>query len=617
MEYLVHAFNRLTTWFTAPRNLEYVGKYSYEPKSGYVNPVALSNHQTTVLHAMNKYLYEHEIKLITQEYRRSEINLESILEDFFANDVEDHAIPFDEHVEYGLQCMLDAFRPPRPCRPVHLLDVQHHYPYKWQVNAEAPFSTDKFFLEHRQTFGDFIQLRGYEHIDQADFRRRYGDHIDNPTLHTALVPPKFGFMKQMIFDLTRRWHHIIKSGFTDLANMANSPYLKNRFVFPMLLHTKTAIVKRDDANKMRTIWGCSKPWIIADTMLYWEYIAWVKLNPGVTPMLWGYETFTGGWFRLNSLLFTAFLRKSFLTLDWSRFDKRAYFSLIHRIMQGVRSFLDFSSGYVPTVDYPSYDQWSHNHAIKLERLFLWTLENLFQAPIVLPNGDMYRRRFAGIPSGLYITQLLDSWYNYTMLATLLSALGFDPKACIIKVQGDDSIIRLHCLIPPDQHDAFMSRLVELALIYFNSIISVDKSEMRNSLNGCEVLSYRNHNGLPHRDEIKMLAQFYHTRARDPTPEITMAQAIGFAYASCANHKRVLWVLKDIYDYYNSLGFSPNRAGLSAIFGNSPDLALFPFELDHFPTAREIRQFFTSTSYINETQNAKTWPTNWFLSSPGE
>jgi hypothetical protein len=386
----------------------------------------------------------------------------------------------------------------------------------------------------------------------------------------------------------------------------------------MLLHTKTAIVKQNDPNKMRTIWGASKPWVIGDTQLYWEYIAWLKLNPGKSPMLWGYETFTGGWFRLNAELFQSLIRHSFITLDWSRFDKRAYFTLIHRIMHGTRTFLTFEEGYVPNVNYPdTKTDWSHQKALRMQRLWLWTLDNLFNAPIVLPNGDMYRRKFAGIPSGLFITQLLDSWYNYTMIATLLSALGFNPKHCIIKVQGDDSIIRLSVLIPPSDHEAFLARLQELADYYFKAVISVEKSEIRNTLNGVEVLSYRNHNGLPHRDEIAMLAQFYHTKARNPTPEITMAQAIGFAYASCGNHNRVLWVLKDIYNYYKDQGFKPNPAGLTLTFGNSPDRFELDISLDHFPSKQEIRKYLVSYNYRNAHQDQRTWPRSYFLSAPCE
>nr|GEZ38124.1 hypothetical protein [Tanacetum cinerariifolium] len=262
----------------------------------------------------------------------------------------------------------------------------------------------------------------------------------------------------------------------------------------MLLHTETAIVKYDDPNpnKMRTIWGASKPWVIAEIMLYWEYIAWLKLNPGISPMLWGYEISTGGWLRLNHELYCGLVKRSFLTLDWSRFDKRAYFPLILRIMNNARTFLTFEDGYVPTYAAPYHPQWSPDHALRLERLWIWTLENLFEAPAILPDSRMFKRHYAGIPSGLFITQLLESWYNYTMLATLLSALGFDPRQCITKVQGDDSIIRLNTLIPEELHESFMLRLVELAVYYFNATVNIKKSEIGNTLNGRQVLSYRNH-----------------------------------------------------------------------------------------------------------------------------
>jgi len=541
-----------------------------------------------------------------------------VLDDFFANNVEYHDIPYDDNIIGGINAMLEAFRPPRKCKPAHLNDVEHHYPYKWQVNAEAPFSTDSYFLDNRKTFGDFYDSstgKWRNHVDPQDLERRYKLRIDS--IRDEVTPAKFGFMKGTVFAWTRRWHHAIKDGFTNRAHLyKDDPYFNARFIFPMLLHTKTAVVKKDDPNKMRTIWGCSKPWIIADTMLYWEYIAWIKLNPGKTPMLWGYETFTGGWFRLNHELFCTLIRRSFITLDWKRFDKRAYFSLINRILHGVRTYLDFENGYLPTRDYPdTQSDWSHHKAFRIERLWTWTLENLFRAPIVLPNGDMYIRNFAGIPSGLFITQLLDSWYNYTMLATLLIACGFNPRSCIIKVQGDDSVIRLCVVIPPQYHEAFLARLQELADYYFKSVISMEKSEIRNELNGVEVLSYRNHNGLPHRDEIAALAQLYHTKARNPTPGITMAQCIGIAYATLGNHKRAMWALKDVFEYYRSQGYKANPAGLTLTFGNSPDRYLLQISLDHFPTELEIRKYLLSTRYTNRAQEHKTWPLDHFLHAP--
>lgn len=614
MEYITSLFNRIGSVFRSTNNLQLVGTYHHRPQAPVQDINAFEAHQRIVRISMEKYLYSHEIDLIVNQLKRSEVTHEAVLADFFYGDLEPFEIKMDEHLEYGLQCMADAFRPKYKCLPVHLNDVEHHYPYKWHVNAEPPFSTDEYFLDNRKLYGDFWNPETQtwsKYVNPKDMENRLGSQPIQAVLDTV-TPPKFGFMKEAVFSWTRRWLHIVKNGFQDVTGLTSTSYLRDRFIFPMLLHTKTAIIKKDDPNKMRTIWGVSKPWIIADTILWWQYIAWVKLNPGITPMLWGYETFTGGWFRLNNELFTSFVRKSFLTIDFSRFDKRAYFSLIKRIMMKTREYLDFTRGYAPTKDYPSYPDWDHNKAIRMERLFMWTLENIFNAPIVLPTGEMYVRRHAGIPSGLFITQLLDSWYNYTMLATLLSAIDLDPKHCIIKVQGDDSIVRLGVLIPANEHELFLNRLAELALEYFDAVINTKKSDISNTLNGCEVLSYRNHNGLPHRDEIAMLAQFYHTKAKQPKPETTMAQAVGFAYASCGNHNRVLWVLKDIYEFYESQGYRPSQAGWSLVFGDSPDRAPIPFDLESFPTKQDIRKFFTSTSYHNKDQENKTWPTNHFL-----
>jgi hypothetical protein len=617
MDYLCTIFTKLFSLEKKTSNLEYVGKFHYHPHSNLPHDRHVAEHQRTLHHAFERYLYPHEIDTIENTLRRSEMTEEAILQDFFAGDVEYHDVPMDEHFEYGLKAMLDAFRPPQLCRPVHIFDVQHHYPYKWQVNAEVPFSTDTYFLKSRPTFQYvFDNLNSiYQHLS-IDWHRRYGSRPT--TLMSEQVPAKFGPLKETVFSWTHRWLHVVKSGFTDLAGLKKDHYFKNRYIFPMLLHTKTAIVKKDDPNKMRTIWGCSKPWVIADTQFYWEYIAWIKFHPGVTPMLWGYETITGGWLRLNADLFSRHIQCSFLTLDWRRFDKRAYFSVIRRIMFGFRDFLDFNNGYVPTKDYPdTASTWDHEHALRLERLWLWTLENLQDAPIVLPDGSMYKRNYANIPSGLYTTQLLDSGYNYTELATILSSLGFDPRKCIIKVQGDDSIIRLYVLIPPSAHDLFLLKMQERADYYFKSVISLEKSEVHNTLNGCEVLSYRHKHGLPYRDEIAMLAQFYHTKARNPNPAITMAQAIGFAYASCGNHKRVLLVLQDVYEYYKSQGYEPNRAGVSLVFGNSPDLEIPHLDLSHFPKVHEIKRFLLNKHYSNEETRKRTWPLDHFLFPPCE
>jgi len=619
MEHLVSQLDRLSLIVNDTTNFEYIGDYHTKSGTHVPNPQQREAHERVVFNSMKRYFNDHELVNIIHGHKRTEVDTDSQYADFLTGDIPEFQLPEDEHTIIGLNAMLDAFRPPKRCRPAHILDVKDKYPYKWHVNSEPPFSTDEYFLNNRKTFGEFynVQTQRFDkYVDEEDARRRYASTpIEN--LLSEPTPAMFGFQKSTIFAWTRRWHHIIKSGFTDLSGLESTAYLRDRFIFPMLMHTKTTVVKADAPNKLRTIWGCSKPWIIADTMFFWEYSAHAKLNHGSTPMLWSFETITGGWFRLNAALADRLLLSSYVTLDWSRFDKFARFPLIRKIMTAVKhQFLDFEHGYVPTYQYPdTRHQWDDHQTQRINNLFEWTLENLFHAPIVMPDGKMYKRKHAGIPSGLYITQLLDSWYNYAMIATILSALGFIPNRCTIKVQGDDSVIRLNVLIPPSTHQLFLCRIEELASHYFDAALSLNKSEMSNTLNGVEVLSYTNRNGIPHRDEIKMMALFYHTKSRNPQPEITMAQAIGFAYASCGHHARVYLALENLYTHYYNQGYSANRAGLSLVFGNSPDLTMEHIDVDHFPSISEIQQFFLYTEYRNVNQENKTWPLDYFTLPP--
>nr|ADV15446.1 putative RNA-dependent RNA polymerase [Heterobasidion partitivirus 1] len=617
MEYLTSLFSRVLNVASQITNFKLVDTTEYGPSIPYINEVAVENHKRTLRQAFEMYLDADEIHYIVNEHKRTDLAPETILNDFFSGDLPDHPEPQDlksqTAIEYGLQCMVDAFRPPRPAKVTHLYDVQWHYPFKWQVNAEFPFSVVPHFLGLRKTFNDFYDHLTHtwsKYVNPLDAQQRYGSDPSPDTL-SQVVPPKFGFMKDLIFSFVHSWQHIIKSRFKSTAGYTHSNYIRQRFLFPMLLHIKTAVVKFDAPNKLRTIWGVSKLWIISEAQIYWEYIAWIKLNPGITPMLWGYETFTGGWYRLYSTLWQPNENVTYITIDWSRFDKRAYFWLIRKIFIRTRQFFDFNNGYVPTKDYP----FSPTDPDKLQALWEWTIEAFFDSPIIVPDGRMFKRLFAGIPSGLFITQLMDSWYNYTMLCSILYYMGIDPKSCIIKVQGDDSIIRLAILIPKDEHDIFLSQMQEVADHLFGAIISLEKSELRNHINGCEVLSYRHIDGLPYRNLLKMLAQFYHTKARDPTPAITMAQAIGFAYAACGNDFRIHSLLKEIHDYYKKLGYSPNPAGMSLVFGNSPDRPDFPLPFDHFPEQSEVQQYFLSLDYRNAEQDAKTWPMSHFLSAP--
>jgi hypothetical protein len=551
MEYLSNIFNKLS--ITSNFVLDRIS--AFRPAAPRPDPEAIERHKHTILRAMEKYLYPFEIKRITSEYRRSTVNEESVLEDFFTGDIQPHTVPKDQHYYAGLAKVTELFKPLKPCRPAHILDVEHHYPMKRSTNAEPPFSTEPFFLD---------MLR-------SDTYRERNNLPENAKAST-------GNMKPIIFDFTRRWHHEIKEGTVPI----------NAHIYYMLLHSKTALIKDDDPNKMRTIWGSPKPFVIAEIMFYWALLASYKRWPKLSAMLWGFETVLGGWFRLNAELFRSHMRYSIIMFDWKRFDKYALFSVFDDLDAMTRSFLDFSRGYLPTREYPDTEStWTPAKAARLERLWQWTLYAFRNTPIVLPDGRVFSRLFAGIPSGLYTTQYRDSIYNAMMICVCLSAMGLlSMIGNVFRVQGDDSLFQLAIFIPPNMHRDFLDQFQNLADYYFNSILNVDKSKISNSPNGAEVLSYTNHNGLPHRDHISLLAQFYHTKASKPTPSKTMAAAVGFAYASAGMHHPTYNVLKDVYDYYLSKGYTPDSAGLGSIFPSDPE-TLLTIQVDHFPSYHEI------------------------------
>lgn len=559
--------------------LERISKF--KPSSPRLNPIAIANHQNTLLHAFNEHLYTNQVHEIVHGYRRAPTSELLVYEDFFAGDIPTHTIPKDEHYYQALEYTRKRFAPPHLCRPAHLLDVEHHYPHRSKSNAEAPFSTESFYLDI---------------LRSPDYRAKH-QLPENAKAST-------GNMKSIIFDFVRRWHHEIKDATVPI----------NARLFYMLLHTKTALVRTDSPDKTRTIWGTPKCFVLAEIMFHWSLLAHYKRNPGLTPLLWGYEIILGGMFRINAELFQSHTRFSVITIDKSRFDKHALFEAYDDLDTMTRSFLDFDSGYLPTHDYPdTRSTWTLLKAQRLERLWQWTCYAFRNTPIVLPDGRAYKRTHAGLPSGLYTTQYRGSTYNHLTIATCLLAMGIELTRIIsIKIQGDDSLTHLAVLVPPNEHQAFLDTFASLDDYYFGSVIHPDKSSVNNGPQGSEYFGYHNNHGIPIRDPIKLLAQFYHTKASSPTPSLTMAAAVGFAYADCAQHKQVYNVCKNVFDYYSSQGYTPDMASISDMVFNEQFSSYSLPDPSVFPSRAYISQHLLDGEYSTPSTMQQFYPESHFL-----
>lgn len=539
-------------------------------------------HETTVLASLRKHLYPWDYDEVLS-YHMTTTNNDDVELDFFKGDIPDHPVPRDSHYDTALSVIIEHFRPPRPVRPVHFCDLRL-YPFNWKPSAEAPFADHSKYLK------------------MLDDMWRSG-----------LVPnrrPSFGNFKDIIFGVVRQQLHKIKHALCD----------PDEFLYYFRTHAKPALVKKDDidpetgktVNKVRMIFGAPKTFILAEAMFFWPLFNYYQTHIGASPLLWGYETLNGGWIRLNEELNRSLARGSILMVDWKKFDKYALFSVIADIEREMRSFFCLANGYIPTVTAPTHPNLHADHPIWLENLWTWTCYARRAIPTLLPSGKVYRRQHAGIPSGMFTTNYLDSLYNGLMILTCLSSLGVSVDLNIlIKLMGDDSLTRLLVIIPTNQHADFISALAKQATHYFGAVLSVDKSKLCNRPHGSEVLSYVNNNGFPTRNYNELLARLLFTKSKRPDPGLTMAAAIGIYYASAGNCTYLREVCLEVFTHYKLQGFSADKSALQQYFDPGV-LANLDINVDFFPSRLDVSRRLTFPSERSRQRSEEYWPTWYFL-----
>lgn len=575
MDDLIDQFSKLST----TTNFKIVGHTSHVSNPPLPNLWNIEKHKQVVLHAMTSNMYTLQIEHVLTQKLRSTSSKESILQDLYHGDIPFHKVNKDSNYYRALNYIHARFSPPSKYRPVHILDVEHHYPHNNASNAEAPFSTDDFFRD---------QLRNPVYLERHNLP-------NDPK-------PSFGNMKDIIFYWCRQWFHEIK----------DSKASFHKYLYFIQLHTKTALINADDPNKLRSVWGFPRPANIAFIMFYWPLFAFYKRHPGYSPLLWGYETQLGGMLRLNYELTLNALRSSIITLDKSRFDKYYLFEIQDDIEQMIESWIDFDHGYMPTQEYHgTHETWNAHKADRLRRLFKWTNYAFKHAPIADPHGNLIERQFAGMPSGVYTTQFADTLHFGITNAATLFKLGFSESDILLyKGEGDDILLQLALIIPPSEHEMFLKLYASTDNNLFGSITRPEKCEIHNSPDGIEILGYRNSKGIPFRDDLDLIAQFYHTKQTEPTPSRTMAMAIGYAQASLGNSPMVYNVCKNVYEYLAAQGHSPSEESYRrTVWTGTPYDDTFTMPKS-FPTRSQLASSVCNFTYT-EPQTMKTFWPDWF------
>jgi len=455
-----------------------------------------------------------------------------------------HEVIKDDYYYQALDIVGTWFRPKWLIHPVHFTDLRW-YPWNTSTSAERPFTYLKWVRDHL-----------------------------NAKFLSGLIPNrrfKFYNLYTEIFEFTRQQIHHIKNGVDVFPDM-------------ITLHVKGALNKIGKLAKIRTVFGVPKVFIFVEAMFFWPLFSHY-LTEHQTPMLWNYESLNGGWARLNSEWHHSYKQyRPVFNLDWSQFDMYVYFSVWTDLLAIVKTYFCFCGRYCPTTLYPK----ARTNPTRLHNLWNWMCKYYFDMPFVTLTGAVFKRLYAGMPSGIFCTQFFDSLYNGVMIVTCLLALGYAvPPDMFIKLMGDDVLFGLLVSIPVDQWPDFLEKLRNEAFRRFGAKLSVDKVHVSETIQNAKVLSYSNWNGWPVRDPEDLLAHLLYPKTlRDSAPRV-MARAIGI-YVASAGHPRLRPICEHLYNELKHQGFTPRKQDLDFIFDILiPEMPHDNVLFDHFPTQTEV------------------------------
>jgi hypothetical protein len=362
-------------------------------------------------------------------------------------------------------------------------------------------------------------------------------------------------------------------------------------------------VESGEDDKVRMVHGVPKLLLQVEAMFLYPYFNFLRKE--TTPMLWGYETMVGGIYKLYTEVFDNKTKFNlFLGVDWKSFDKNVSFELIDIVHECWSAFIDFDRGYMPTAAYSD----TRAQPDRMQNLWNWMTKAVKHSPILLPDGTLWKRRFATLASGMLQTQILDSWINSIVILTCLSSIGFDIDEVLIKLLGDDSFVAT-TLIGSLSIEDILPLIREEALRRFGFVLN-DKSQCQSTIEGITLLGYKCDHSLPKRSTEKLLAQLLYPE-RYPNLEQLRARAIGIAMASCGRDDIVYKVCDDVVQYCDSQGVlnsDPTGSHFRAYIRD-----MYKIDLSVLPSQLSLLDRLQRSHITHEDLNPTFWRSDYFLS----
>jgi len=310
-------------------------------------------------------------------------------------------------------------------------------------------------------------------------------------------------------------------------------------------------ISKPGVEKVRPVYNVPMAYLVIEKMVLHPLLAQARTSP---TFAYGYETQRGGTKRLHHELSKY---KRILTFDFKSFDQTIPFWLIDEIHNWLFKYMDCSKGYTPITNYTAqthsntYTQRNDNSlTIKDKMTNLWNFMNRMfkEFRFVDPYGNVYIRKYAGLPSGCLQTQFMDSLCNQFIIIFILIKCGISTSDILsgrIITLGDDSIVGID--ITEYEFDLIQAKFGTILKDVFNMTIN-PKITHPPSINTAQFLGYTSKNGYPTPNLPKLIAQsIYPERKSDVFKNIS--RSIGLAYASAATSQQFYDYCKDVHTYY--------------------------------------------------------------------
>nr|QLC36827.1 RNA-dependent RNA polymerase [Sarcosphaera coronaria partitivirus] len=508
-----------------------------------------------------------------------------------------------------------------PARKLHVLDHVFHF-----LDC-TPFLPIHFVDTQ---FAKLPMTTGTGYFNRFSYRQKAHAKYSHPHEY-AKRPTSKGYYINATLDYARLIIHKIKStglpfDFTlpeDGSDLPDDRILAlitrlNAFFndHPTLLFTRNHISDREKTLKVRPVYAVDEIFLLIELMLFFPLT--VQARKPSCSIMYGLETMRGANHHLDNL---ARSYSSYFTIDWSGYDQS-----LPRIITDIfftdfiRRLIVISHGYAPTYEYPDYPDLTPEKMYSRMDNLLHFLHLFYNNMTYLSaDGYAYRRSFAGVPSGLYLTQYLDSFGNLFLIIDGMIEFGFtdtEIRSILLFVLGDDNSGFTNWPFP--RLHAFISFLETYAKSRYNMTLSKTKSVITTLRSKIETLSYQCNFGNPRRPIDKMVAQLCYPE--HGLKEKTQAfRAIGLAFASAGQcqkfHSFCFAVYKTFLPYaqFDEQTIENAKRWLPGPLYATMDAVDLEISLLRFPTLGEIRKHFST--YQGPLSYAPKWNFAHFINAP--